>query len=87
MKRNDERILKQAGKLERKLGSPSRPAAPASAQQQGMDFMKTDAVMNQQLNMRYLAIQEKMQRGVDSLISNLMKARNDAVKEAISGGG
>jgi hypothetical protein len=88
MQRNDARILAQAGKIDRSLrntGEPQNPQAPKTSQSQMMDMMKSEAVMTQQLNMRYLAIQEKLDKGQDELLSNLMSTRDEAVKAAIDG--
>ncbi len=85
MKKNDERILREAGKMETKLQSGAGKSSKTSKQDEMMDTMKDQMAMDQQLNMRYLAIQQKLDRSQDELLSNLMSVRDDAVKAAIDG--
>lgn len=91
IRRNDERTLKEAGRVDRALqmgsASFSSSGGPKTKQEQQMSLMKAEMQMDQQLNMRYLALQDKMQKGYEGLMSNIMKLRNDLAKEAISGGG
>lgn len=82
MKQNDQRILAQAGKID---GGMRESKGPKSQQTRMMELVKNEAVMTQQLNMRYLAIQDKLEKGADELLSNLMAKRDEAVKAAIDG--
>ena len=82
MKQNDQRILAQAGKID---GGIRENKGPKSQQTRMMELVKNEAVMTQQLNMRYLAIQDKLEKGADELLSNLMAKRDEAVKAAING--
>lgn len=89
LKRNDERTLAEAGKLDKALRASGSAVGqgPKTKQEQQMAIMKAEMAMDQQLNLHYLALQDKMQKGYEGLLSNIMKIRNDLTKEAISGGG
>ena len=69
----DEQILREAT-----LDRPGH--GPPSA----MDSMRQQLAFNQQLNLRYLAIQEKLNSGTQSLLSNLMKRKHDAIREVLN---
>lgn len=94
MKNQDTRVLKEAGRLERAsqyaVGQGNlqggRNDGLAGKQATNMDLMRKEMAMNQQLNLQYLALQDKLSRGTQSLLSNLLKARSEATKNAISGG-
>jgi hypothetical protein len=79
MKGHDQRILHEAGRLERAL--------PASGSRESMnvELIKREMAMDQQLNLKYLELQDRLSRGQETLLSNLLKIRSETVKEAISG--
>ncbi len=82
MKSQDQRVLREAGKLERSSFNDLR-AMPK--EKMNLELMKKEMAMNQQLNMQYLALQDKLQRGLTSLLSNLLKVRSECTKNSISG--
>jgi hypothetical protein len=79
LRQMDARVLKEAGRLER-----SSTLAVGDAQQRNIELMQKEMAMNQQLNLQYLQLQEKLQRGLTSLLSNLLKVRSEATKSSIS---
>jgi len=81
MRKQDQRVLKEAGRLERS----SEFSGLSAKEAQNMDLLKKEMAMSQQLNMQYLQMQQKLERGLETLLSNLLKARNETVKNAISG--
>lgn len=78
---NDRRVLDEAGKLER---SSFANLKGGNKEAMNLELMKKEMAMNQALNMQYLALQDKLQRGLQSLLSNLLKTRSEATKNAIS---
>jgi hypothetical protein len=82
---NDKRVLDEAGRLERSSFASVRNSGDKQAM--NMELMKKEMQMNQALNMQYLALQDKLQRGLTSLLSNILKTRSEATKNAISQAG
>jgi hypothetical protein len=80
LRSNDKRVLDEAGRLER----ASFVQVRGSKEQMNMELMKKEMAMNQALNMQYLALQDKLSRGMRNLLSNLLKTRSEVTKNAIS---
>ncbi len=81
LRSNDKRVLQEAGRLDR----ASFTQIKGSKESANIELMKKEMAMNQALNMQYLQLQDKLQRGLTSLLSNLLKTRSEATKNAISG--
>ncbi|MCC6807966.1 MAG: hypothetical protein IT381_11120 [Deltaproteobacteria bacterium] len=82
MRANDKRVLQEAGRIER--SSEKQLLGSGNKESMNLELMKKEMAMNQALNMQYLALQDKLQRGLTSLLSNLLKTRSEATKNAIS---
>lgn len=85
MKQNDARILQEAGKMDRSLARQNKNLKGKDVTM--LDMVKNDMVLSHQLNLRYLALQEKLSNPSNDILSNILKVRSDAVKSAISGEG
>ena len=81
MRSNDKRVLTEAGRLDR----ASFTQIKGNKESGNLELMKKEMAMNQALNMQYLQLQDKLQRGLTTLLSNLLKTRSEATKNAISG--
>lgn len=81
LRTNDKRVLMEAGRLER---SSFATVKAGNKEAMNLELMKKEMQMNQALNMQYLALQDKLQRGLQTLLSNILKARNEVTKNSIS---
>jgi len=84
MSSHDSRVLKEAGKIDKTLMDKLKKASVHTKDLK--QVMKQEMNQSQRQNMLYLGLQENLshQMRFYSLLSNLMKARDEASKSAIS---